>query len=314
MNGDLLGYYPRSLSEQELIALEEKIQSKIKLTFSAKDGDFVPKSSQKHAIIKDLWEYVTGNSLYTYYNPSEYGVEIIETGHEVLKYYSPDKGDFIGYFHIAITNKFKSLQGREKYDEAHQTTGLSKRKIVAMGKAVKKLYEQNIEPTADLIIEMSKDEGVLVDYYDAMTYRTSDIRIDKPIDNDSENNADFMDILLKDFNSPDKTIANKEQIDDILYTIESAFQKTNPKQRGYLSEAITAHLSKAISEGIKENESIKATLNAVSWFVPDVFAVYEMTEKRVEQKIIAQKYGINVVSLSRAIKEFKDKVKKEILQ
>lgn len=309
MNGDSLGNYDELLSEEELLALEEKIRSKAERFFSAEEGDYVPASSQKSAIVKNLWEYVTGSFYYAKYSPAEYALEIVETCEAVFNAYSLEKGDFINYFNAAISNTFKGLLGKKLYEETHQTSGLSKRKIAAMGKAVRALVEKHIEPTADLIIEMAKDEGVNVDYYDAMSFRQADIKLDKPVREDDGSKAEYIDIINNDAPEPGLEFINAGTLKELLFTIEEVFQATRIKQRGYLSETLTSQFSEAISAMLKENENLIETLNETTWFVPEVLEQYEETGSRKEQKEIAKQYGVSDVTISRAFSGFKEKLR-----
>lgn len=312
MNGDYLDSYGKLLSAEELQLLEEKIRRKAERFFGTGEGDYIPASGQKNAIIKDLWEYTTGSYYYSKYNPEDYALEIVETCEAVFGAYSVEKGDFLFYFNTAISNTFKSLSGKRQYEATHQTTGLSRRKIAAMGKAVRRLAENNIEPTAEMIIEMAQDEGVNVDYYDAMSYRQTDIKLDKPLSDHTDNKTEYLEVINNNSPEPGLEFIDAGTLEELLSTIDVVFQQTRQGQQGYLSETLTSQFSEAIDGMLKKHEELITVLNRTSWFSPEVFEVFEATGKRKEQKEIAEQYGVTTVTISRAFGRFREKLREII--
>lgn len=301
-----------TLDEDRQLELEEKIRDKVGILYSAGEEDYVPASCQRPALVEDLWKYTIWHNGYKQYNPAEYAPEIVDTCEAVFNAYSPEAGDFIHYYNVAISKKLKSLSGEAQYNKGHQESGLPARKIEAINKAVRKLIGQGIEIDADMVIQMAKDDNITLDSYDFLTYKNYDIKYDSPIEGDTENNTDYLNFIFDNTTRPENKLFNRASLEELIAIIEEVYEGISASQKKYMHETLTSQFSEAINEMLKEHEDLLDVLNETSWFVPEVFDIYQKTEMRKEQQIIANEYDVTAVTVSRAMGEFKEKLKERI--
>lgn len=153
------------------------------------------------------------------------GVEFVETIKECLRYYEPNKGDFLSYFMTAFRRRLKQKEGKEKFEAMHSG--------IKMSKDHREKIKKHLDNPEEEVHGITKID---IDFYEG------DTRILV-----GEEGEDFYNDLFGEI-SAENMVIDKERLMTYMDAIEGAYIKTKDKNKELISVIITARIIPLLHE------------------------------------------------------------------
>lgn len=235
-------------------------------------------------------------------NYEPYGCEITEVATRCISNFSPDKGEFLHYFNVAWRQEYSHILGDKLQDDKYRGIRVTEddrravQKYVRLSKQIglntssQELYER-LSEAMDLplerIVELAKLSEITVS---GDTYTSDEggvLSIWDQIPGDK-------DIRLG--------LESEEEVEGILSRIEEAFCTLQSRQKSIVSDMITIRICAFLTERMAEK---------YSFISESVMSKWIENGEVPTQREIAKKYGRNEASISRTIKDFIGKIRKD---
>ena len=234
-----------------------------------------------------------------------YGVEIVETAKRCINNYKPESGRFLNYFCAAWKQEYSHICGNEIIDNKFQGMKLSeqdKRNIKKYMRILSRKEEYKDDDTK--YKKIAELMGITVDEV-IWIAGAAEIKVIGSVTSNSEgeeislidNKAD--DFIMEDY------FDNLATMVETLDKIELVFNGLQDRQKAIVSDMITIKIGLDICE-------IEKISKNYSFLSKEVTKIIKDTGKIPTQRDIAEKYCKNEASISRTIKEFINKLRKEV--
>ena len=232
-----------------------------------------------------------------------YGCEITELAIRCLNNFSKDKGDFLNYFNAAWKLEYQHIMGEQVQSEKLHGIRITENN--------KRAFQKYMRLTANIDSDIS-NETIYANLASAMeisidkvrelaqlssTYVSGNIHV-----NDYGDIVNLWDQLADDF-SIDSSLCAREGVEEILFVIEQMYLGLQLRQRPIISDMITIK----ICEHLPKTQSVK-----YSFISNEIMETWMKTGFLPAQRDIAKKYGRDETSISRAVKDFINKLRKEV--
>ena len=233
----------------------------------------------------------------------EYGCEITEVATRCLSNYSKDKGDFLHYFNASWKLEYQHIMGKQALTEKFHGIRITEEEKRAVRKYMHLTANMDAGlPVETLYSKLSSAMGISVEKVRELAQIARvQVSSDSYVNDDGENRS-IWDQLAGD-STADTPIYEKETIDGIFLAIERAFQELQQRQRPMLSDMITIRLCAQISE--KQSRQY-------SFISKEIMDAWTTTGSLPSQRDIAKKYERDETSVSRSVKDFINKLRKEV--
>lgn len=223
------------------------------------------------------------------------GLEFVEVGLECIKYYNPEKGDFLKYFLSSLGRALKQKRGRDIFGKMHGG--------MKIGKAKREKIRKYLE------ITKNESQGNFEDIAQSLGITATDIDFYR-------SNAKSLDENEKEgiFHNPireryaDSYIIEKESLITIINAIERTFLSIRKDQRAVVSMMITAE----IIEQLHYQTDVLKYAKELSFFNEEIYNRYMLYDKIPTAKEVAEIFGRHESSISRTMKGFKIKLRQEM--
>lgn len=232
---------------------------------------------------------------------SDLGYEIVELANRCINNYDISKGVFLHYFNTAWKHEYKKIRQvnieNDKYRGLHisETDKRNVRKYIRLAQSrgsdcstqefIKNLSEAMNLPVVD-VIEVIKLSGIAVE--------------SNVMQNDDGENYDIFDLIAPDESIEEKVI-QEENIYVIFEKIQTAYNSLQYRQKKIISDVITAKICANL-------EDICFWAEHFDFINIEILEKYKKTGEIPTQRDIAQKNNRDEASISRTLKQFKEKL------
>lgn len=232
---------------------------------------------------------------------SDLGYEIVELANRCINNYDISKGVFLHYFNTSWKNEYKKIRQvnieNDKYRGLHisETDKRNVRKYIRLAQSrgsdcstqefINNLSEAMNLPVLD-VIEVIKISGIAVE--------------SNVLQNDDGENYDIFDLIAPDESIEEKVI-QEENIYVIFEKIQTTYNSLQGRQKQVISDVITAKICDNL-------EDICFWAEHFDFINIEILEKYKKTGEIPTQRDIAQKYNRDESSISRTLKQFKEKL------
>lgn len=265
-----------------------------------KETQYTAFKRESYKMVEYLYCYLLAVNEQKY---EEYGCEITEVATRCLNNYSKEKGEFLNYFNVAWKLEYQHIMGNQVHIEKLHGIRITEDEKRAVSKYVR--LAANIDsgiPNETLYSKLALAMGLPVDKVRELAQLASvQISSDSYVNEDGETGSIWY--HLAGDSSADISIYVEEAKTEIFNAIETVFQGLQQRQRPMLSDMITIKLCDQIYE--KQSRQY-------SFISKEIMDAWTTTGVLPSQRDIAKKYGRDETSVSRSVKDFINKLRKEV--
>ena len=263
--------------------------------------------SERYNFLTLLTDYYR---LYIYPNKplDSYSMTLMETAMECIKYYDKDKGKFLHLFNSSMKRDLHIAKAKEIIEEKRQGIRVSNeddkliRKIIALANSkgldiYDRIVQQKISKALNL--EFSRLQELLRINDDA-------VAVSSTVTNDDGDEMELFDLQSSHEKNAEDRLADESAFITLVEKINDVFKTVQERQKRLLSMLLTTEIIKACDEDL---DKAKNVLTGKELFNEEVFDYYEKHGELPTAKQIGLRCGVSEQSLSRAYKNFKEKLK-----
>ena len=238
----------------------------------------------------------------------EYGMTLIETANECIKYYDKSKGEFLHLFNASMKRDLHIARVKAVIEEKRQGIRIAGdderliRKIVAFANSKNLDISDAIvqEKIAGILnIPLSRLQELLMINDDA-------VAVSSTIANDDGDEIELFDLQTSHEKTAEERLADESDFIILLEKINTAFLSVQDRQKRLLSMLLTVEIVKALEYEI---EKINVILKERELFNAEVMEYYFSHGELPTAKQIGIICGVSEQSLSRTYKNFKEKLR-----
>ncbi|OUQ61829.1 hypothetical protein B5E56_00710 [Flavonifractor sp. An112] len=279
--------YERQIKESRLFELDRETQ-------------YTAFKREAYKMVEYLYCYLLAVNKQKY---EEYGCEITKIATLCINNFRRDKGDFLHYFNAAWKLEYQHIMGNQTHIERFHGLKVTEEEKRAVSKYIR--LATNIDAGIS-------DETLYLKLAAAMEIPVEKVRklaqmaIVQISSDTYVNEAGEIRIIwdqLAGNISAEASIYEKETIKEILFAINQVFQGLQQRQKPIISDMITIKLCDQLSETQSSQYSFVSKEIMDAWTTTGVLPT---------QREIAKKYGRDEASISRSVKDFLNKLRKEV--
>ena len=253
------------------------------------------------------------DNLYLYYSNYVYrkdldGLVFMRTAKECIKYYAKEKGEFLHLFNSSMKRDLHIAKAKEIIEEKRQGIRVSNeddkliRRIIALANSkgldvCDLTIQQKISKALNL--ELSRLQELLRINDDA-------VAVSSTVTNDDGDEVELFDLQSSHEKNAEDKMADESAFVSLVEKINGVFNTVQDRQKQLLSMLLTVEIIKACDEDL---DKAKNVLTGKELFNEEVFDYYEKHSELPTAKQIGLRCGVSEQSLSRAYKNFKEKLK-----
>lgn len=280
----------------KLLEVKEKIETSEVFSVS-KEIEPVRYRSLKYELIEDLYQYAQLLSCARY---QDKGLEIVEAANACLQSYDREKGSFVHYFSVVLAKRVK------KADAVHSLTE-------ARGGVT---FPEDVQGCISRILEIWKKEPCEMSEEDLVTKASEQLGIEPgrvlellklnhqfAVLRDHSSNEDDPELLnaQADEFSLEESIIDKENVNELLRTIDTCFMLCRKNQADVISKMLTIHL-------ISCSPDIVRNASNCAFFDVSIAEEYITTGNLPTARQIAHRLNRKEASVSRTFHQFCKKI------
>ena len=263
--------------------------------------------SERYNLLTLLTDYYR---FYIYSNkPLEtYSMTLMETAMECIKYYDKDKGEFLHLFNSALKRDLHIAKAKEIVEEKRQGIRVSNeddkliRRIIALANSKGlDIYDLTIQEKISkaLNLELSRLQELL---------RINDyaVAVSSTMTNEDGDEVEIFDLQSSHEKTAEDKMADESAFITLVGKINDVFTTVQDRQKRLLSMLLTVEIIKACAEDL---DKAKNVLAGKELFNEEVLDYYKKHGELPTAKQIGEIIGVSEQSLSRAYKNFKEKLK-----
>lgn len=279
--------YEKLIQESPLFSLDKKAEP-------------VAFRNARLKMIENLYLYLLSINKEKY---EPYGCEITETANRCIDTYDCARGEFLNFFNYAWKKEFKYTKNRERLAEKYRGLHVSENTVRAVRKYIK---------CAEKIEKKDKPEELYSKLAEAMELPVKTIRelaelVDIQVETGNsisdEDEEELWGHIANNVNI-ERDFEEKEGAENILNKVDKVFQGLRAKQQPIISDVITTKLWMCLEEPEQR----------YSFISKEVAEEWNKKGTLPTQRDLAKKYGRDEASISRTVKTFLQKLKKEMEQ
>lgn len=239
----------------------------------------------------------------------DYSYTLIETATECIKYYDRAKGEFLHLFNKALKRDLGIAKAKEMMETRRQGIRLSTydeqiiSKVLAFAKSKNlDIYDSAIQAKIGLALGIRAEE-----LENLIQINDNAIAVASTVTNDDGDEIELFDLQADKDYTPEEAIVSRDGLQELVLQIDNVFQTVQERQKKLLSLLLTAEIVKALACDIKETERV---LDGCSFFNAEIIDWYKKHGGIPTAKQIGEMCGVSEQSLSRAYKNFKEKLRK----
>lgn len=265
-----------------------------------KETQYTAFKRESYKMVEYLYCYLLAVNEQKY---EEYGCEITTIATRCLNNYSKEMGEFLRYFNAAWKLEYQHIMGNQVHIEKLHGIRITEDEKRAVSKYVRlAAHVDSGIPNETLYSKLALAMGIPIDKVRELAQLASvQISSDSYVNENGETGS-IWDQLAGD-SSADTSIYEEEAIEEIFHAIETVFQGLQQRQKPMLSDMITIKLCDQISE--KQSRQY-------CFISKEIMDAWTTTGVLPSQRDIAKKYGRDETSMSRSVKDFINKLRKEV--
>lgn len=263
--------------------------------------------SERYNFLTLLTDYYR---FYIYPNKSldSYSMTLVETAMECIKYYDKDKGEFLHLFNSSMKRDLHIAKTKEIIEEKRQGIRVSNeddkliRKIIALANSKSlDIYDLTVQQKISkaLNLELSRLQELLRINDDA-------VAVSSTVTNDDGDEVELFDLQSSHEKNAEDKMADESAFITLVEKINDMFTTVQNRQKKLLSMLLTVEIIKACDEDL---DKAKNVLTGKELFNKEVLDYYKKHGELPTAKRIGVICGVSEQSLSRAYKNFKEKLK-----
>ena len=237
-----------------------------------------------------------------------YSMTLMDTAMECIKYYDKDKGEFLHLFNSSMKRDLHIAKAKEIIEEKRQGIRVSNeedkliRKIIALANSKGlDIYDLTVQQKISkaLNLELSRLQELL---------RINDdvVAVSSAVTNEDGDEVELFDLQSSHLKNAEDRLADDSAFVSLVEKINGVFNTVQDRQKKLLSMLLTVEIIKACDEDL---DKAKNVLTGKELFNEEVFDYYEKHGELPTAKQIGLRCGVSEQSLSRAYKNFKEKLK-----
>lgn len=277
----------------------EKLISESPLFSLDREREYAAFKRESYRMIELLYCYLLSINQYEY---EPYGCEITEVAIRCISNFDDSKGVFLHYFNSAWKQEYSHIMGTKFEEEKYRGLHIAEEDRRAVRKYIKLAQQMRIDCSLDqlykklsLAMDLPVERIIELAQLNSVT-----VGNDSYIGDDGEEQS-LWDQIQGD-EDVSRGIETAENIEELFLRLEREYESLQQRQKPIVSDMITAKICSFLMEA----ETGRYT------FVSDsVLERYRIDGTVPTQRDIAQKYGRDEASISRTIKGFLKKLKRE---
>lgn len=235
----------------------------------------------------------------------EYSCEFVETAQRCIRNYDASKGEFLHYFNAAWRYERSHIRGRQAAENVLHGIKVSEDDLRKF-KNYKKFLERfdGSMPKKELYKKIAAVSGLSLEEVQQAD-RLSQIKVSEStaVNAEGEDFNCIEQLAAGESFNVDRSLIDQSELKEQLDQIEAEFQTLQKRQKGLISDLLTARLWELLEE--QRIESVQ-----YSFINDDIIQKNLKSGRIVTQADIAKKYGRSEASVSRTLKKFIEKLKK----
>lgn len=275
-----------------------------------KEREPIRYETERRILLKMLTEYYV-QYIYRDKPLESYSLTLIETAHECIRYYNEGKGAFLHLFNAVMKRAMRVAVAKEQTERYRQGIRLARedsyaiRKIIAFAKNKRlDIYDTDCQRKISQVLCLDPERVA-----ELITMNENATAISNRVQGEDDEIDLFDTIADRDISAEEKLIDRSESV-ELLKIADAVFGGCQERQKRMISLALTSEVVKAFDEDVEMAEKI---MEGFSFRSEEWFLCYRESGAVLTARQIAQICGISEQSLSRAYKNFKEKIKKQRL-
>ena len=237
-----------------------------------------------------------------------YGMTLIETAVECIKYYNKSKGDFLHLFNSSMKRDLHIARAKEIIEEKRHGIRVSNeddkliRKIIALADSKGlDIYDLTVQEKISKALKIELDR-----LQELIRINEDTVAVSSTVTNDEGDEVELFDLQSSHEKTAEDKMADEAAFVALVERIDDVFSSVQERQKKLLSMLLTVEIIKACDEDL---DKAKKVLTGKELFDEEVFDYYEKHGELPTAKQIGEILGVSEQSLSRTYKNFKEKLK-----
>lgn len=264
-----------------------------------KEAEYVAFKRESYRMIEYLYCYLLSINEQEY---EPYGYEITEVATRCINNFDSSKGEFLYYFNAAWKQEYSHILGAQQNENKYRGIRVTEEDRRAVRKYIRLAAQTGREYNAEEMYSKLSDAMELPVERIVELAKLSNLNVsgDKYISDDGEELSIWNQIPGTE--NIEQRIVTEENIENILNRIETAFMSLQSRQKPIVSDMMTIKICELLADTKTRDFSFISNSVMEQW-----------TEKGTipTQREIAKKYDRDEASISRTVKMFLEKLKKE---
>ncbi len=232
---------------------------------------------------------------------SDLGCEIVELANRCINNYDISKGVFLHYFNTAWKNEYKRIRQVNIEDDKYRGLHISETDKRNVRRYMRLAQNRGVDCNTKEFTECLSNAMNLTETEVIEIIGMSEVAV---ISNEFRNeNGEIFDLfdMEKSTESADRKLLQAEDVHTVFNRIEEVYNKLQDRQKKIISDVITAKICDNL-------EDICIWAEHFDFINIEILERYKKTGEIPTQRDIAQKYNRDEASISRTLKQFKEKL------
>lgn len=278
--------YERLINESPLFSLDKKTE-------------LIAFKKARTKMIEHLYNYLLSINCKKY---KPYGYEVTEVAIQCIEKFDTTKGEFLHYFNYVWKRKYSYIQLKKYLDNTYRGLHISENEIRNVYKYTRYVKELGMDyDREELYSKLSKAMQLPIEKIRELARLASIHVVGDNVTNEDGEEIDIFEGIPNNIDIEGMFI-NEEDKKEILDKIEKVFNSLQDRQKSLISDILT----------IKSWLDLDETDEKYSFINKDVIKEWKKSGVLPTQREIAGKHERNEASVSRTVKDFQKKLKKEL--
>lgn len=278
--------YERLINESPLFSLDKKTE-------------LIAFKKARTKMIEHLYNYLLSINCKKY---KPYGYEVTEVAIQCIEKFDTTKGEFLHYFNYVWKRKYSYIQLKKYLDNTYRGLHISENEIRNVYKYTRYVKELGMDyDREELYSKLSKAMQLPIEKIRELARLASIHVVGDNVTNEDGEEIDIFEGIPNNIDIEGMFI-NEEDKKEILDKIEKVFNSLQDRQKSLISDILT----------IKSWLDLDETDEKYSFINKDVIKEWKKSGVLPIQREIAGKHERNEASVSRTVRDFQKKLKKEL--
>lgn len=278
--------YERLINESPLFSLDKKTE-------------LIAFKKARTKMIEHLYNYLLSINCKKY---KPYGYEVTEVAIQCIEKFDTTKGEFLHYFNYVWKRKYSYIQLRKYLDNTYRGLHISENEIRNVYKYTRYVKELGMDyDREELYSKLSKAMQLPIEKIRELARLASIHVVGDNVTNEDGEEIDIFEGIPNNIDIEGMFI-NEEDKKEILDKIEKVFNSLQDRQKSLISDILT----------IRSWLDLDETDEKYSFINKDVIKEWKKSGVLPIQREIAGKHERNEASVSRTVRDFQKKLKKEL--